>query len=108
MYWRSNRARAWRSGSAPVVVGAVAGMCSSAHHVLVGHAVLRDEDHDPLHQVAELAHVALPGQLHQQVDGARRQALGLDAVLDAGQAQEVLGQLRDVLAARAQRRHGDA
>ena len=63
--------------------------------------VLGHQHDQPLHEVAQLAHVALPGQLDEEVDGAGRQPLGLDVVLDAGQAEEVLGQLGDVLAPRA-------
>ncbi len=62
-----------------------------------------DQDHQPLHQVAQLAHVArarAAGARKSRARGASR--LGVDAVLDAGQPQEVLGQLRDVLAPRAQ------
>ena len=71
------------------------------------HQRLAREQRGALDRVLELAHVARPGRFDQAPHGRLGEALEGLAELLAEAAQEVHGELGDVTAARAQRRHAE-
>ena len=79
-----------------------------ARQVANGDPVAVAEDHGVLDDVVELAHVALPRQRHEELQGRAVDALEVLLQLAVVHRHEVLDERRDVLAALAQRRNLDA
>src|SRR5262245_19340999 len=93
------RARLAQGQSRPILGNPDPRDLEGVHGVLMGYDLTGDQHHQPLHQVPELTHVAVPRELHQEVDRPRRETLRPEAVLHGRQPKEVLRKLRDVLAA---------
>ena len=86
---------------------AVASRAGAQAEIAALHLVALRHQHGALDGVVELADVAGPGVVEQQLHGRVVEAVEALAVALRVLRQEVTGQQRDVLAALAQRRHRD-
>ena len=66
---------------------------------------LRIHDHDPLHQIPQLAHIARPGVFFERAERLRGQFFRLAAIGGRELAQEMIGQQAHVFDPLPQRRH---
>ena len=71
------------------------------------HAVFTTKNDGALNHILQFAHVARPGMIFQQLNGAIRESLDMDAVFAAKAAHEFLGQKWHVFTVVAQGRHAD-
>src|SRR5437762_4072629 len=106
MCWRSKRRVTSRSASLsrPAVPSAITRYSGRSESEIMPPLA---QDHGAFQHVHELAHVALPGMVHEDAQRLLADALEIRRQLRIQRAHEMLHEERDVLAPLAKRRQGD-